>query len=237
MTVTERWAYRRRGVLWLVAALLFLGGGVGLALLQIRAESDRADARGEAVATLAEDVRTLRAQLEGLGETPAAPDPEDAVEELPGDADDLVPVPGPQGPPGEPGEDSTVPGPPGSPGQDGEDGADGDDSTVPGPTGEPGEDGADSTVPGPQGPPGEPGADSTVPGPAGPQGERGERGPEGPPPSSWTWTGPDGTVYECAPSSPGSTHYTCEATSTPDPPPDGGGLLSFSALDPARRTY
>jgi hypothetical protein len=248
VTRTERWASRSRGLLWIVAALLFLGGAVGVAWLRIDAEAHRADARGEAVATLAEDVRTLRAQVERLGGTPAAPPPEDAVEDLPGD--DVALIPGPQGPKGEPGDDSTVPGPPGRDGEDGEDstvpgppgqpGQDGDNSTVPGPTGPPGEAGDDSTVPGPQGPPGSPGADSTVPGPPGPQGERGEPGP---PPSGWTWTGPDGTTYECKPDAEGSTHYTCTPTSEPEPepepPPDdgGNGLLNLGALDPARRTY
>ncbi|MFD3605558.1 hypothetical protein ACFWVH_45155, partial [Streptomyces sp. NPDC058656] len=46
---------------------------------ELRAEADR---RGEAVSTLAQDVRDLRAQVEAGGGTPAAPDPSDAVDDL-----------------------------------------------------------------------------------------------------------------------------------------------------------
>jgi hypothetical protein len=204
-----------------VAALLFLGGGVAVALLRIDDESERAtslaaeaDLRGEAVSLLADDVRLLRSQLESVGETPAAPDPDVAVPDLP--AREWVPVPGPRG---EPGRD-------GRPGRDGEDGRDGEESMVPGPPGEPGADGADSTVPGPAGPPGGEGDR----GPSGPVGEPGVRGPAGPPPSSWSWTH-RGVTYTCTPAEEGSTEYRCE----PDDPPSDG-LLSL-ALDPARREW
>ncbi|RKN61850.1 collagen-like protein [Streptomyces klenkii] len=232
MTRTQHWAYRRRGVLWLAAALLFLGGGVAVALLRIEDEAHRADElaaeadlRGDAVETLAGDVRLLRAQLEAVGQTPAAPAPEEAVEDLPDRAEVPVPVPGPPGPPGRAGEDGRD----GADGTDGRDGANGADSTVPGPSGPPGQPGADSTVPGPAGPPGPPGADSTVPGPAGPRGERGEPGP---PPSGWSFEF-GGREFRCSPVEPGSTEYACEAEE-PEPPV---GVLGAAALDPARREW
>jgi hypothetical protein len=161
----------------LAALLLILTGAVVLVWLRIEAADQRAkqlaseaNMRGTAVSTLAGDVRVLRAQIEARGDTPAAPDPERAVDNLPQRTEVPVPIPGPPGPAGERGE----PGRPGS------------DSTVPGPTGPPG---ADSTVPGPRGPEGPPGADSTVPGPAGP------RSPRGPPgqscPDGYSWQTPE----------------------------------------------
>lgn len=226
MTVTERWAYRRRGVLWLVAVLLFLGGGVGLALLQIRAEAHRAETRGEAVALLAEDVRTLRAQLEGLGQEPAAPAPEDAVDELEDDGVELVPVPGPRGEPGEPGSDG-VDGRDGEDGEPGQDGVDGEPGE-PGDPGEPGADGTDSTVPGPQGEQGVPGRD-------GEDGEDGERGPAGPPGPSCP------EEYSLQVPSWDPDALVCRRDGAPppedDPPPDDPGVLDLAALDPARRQW
>lgn len=69
-----------------------------------------------------------------------------------------------------------------------------------GPAGEKGEPG--ESVTGPPGPRGEPGKDSTVPGP------QGERGPEGPPPSSFEFTFA-GIRYVCRPTASGSTSYEC----------------------------
>jgi hypothetical protein len=162
------------------------------------AAAEEADKRGDAVSTLAGDVRALRAQLQAAGETPVAPDPTKAVKDLPARAEVPVPIPGPSGPPGPSGKPAP---------------------TVTGPTGPAGANGADSTVPGPAGASGAPGADSTVPGPQGPQGERGATGP---PPSGYTVYDPDGTVYECTADADGSTHYTCRATSTPAPSDDPG---------------
>ncbi|WP_031047471.1 hypothetical protein [Streptomyces sp. NRRL F-5650] len=146
------------------AVLLVLAGAIVLVWLRIDTEARRADAlaaeanrRGDAVSTLAGDVRVLRAQVSAKGETPAAPDPARAVEDLPDRAEVPVPIPGPagpRGPKGEPGEDapSPSPGPPGPAGEDGGEGA-----------------------------PGEPGATVTgPPGPAGPQGPQGAQGPAGP---------------------------------------------------------
>lgn len=112
--------YRRRYLLWITAALLALGGGLAIAFLQIdRAEgratelASEADRRGDAVSTLAGDVRTLRAQIKAGGETPAVPDPAQAVDDLPARAEVPVPIPGPPGPAGARGER----GRPGSPGR------------------------------------------------------------------------------------------------------------------------
>lgn len=225
MTRTELVLYQNRRLLWMVAALLILGGGVALSLLLIHREVDarqdlarEADLRGTAVSTLAGDVRALRQQVKAGGETPVAPDPSRAVEDLPDRAEVPVPIPGPAGPRGPSGKPAPTITP------------------SPGASGAPGQPGADSTVPGPQGIQGEPGADSTVPGP---QGEQGERGDAGPPPSGYTLYDPDGTVYECTQDGDGSTHYTCRATSTPEPGNGNGGSPSPQAagLDPLRRLY
>ena len=163
MTAAARAAVRWRHLAWIVAGLLALAGFGILINERLDREisyreqaTEEADLRGEAVSTLATDVRQLRAQLQAKGETPDAPDPEKAVENLPDRAEVPVPIPGPRGPQGEPGRDAPT--------------------ITPSP-GAPGAPGADSTVPGPQGPPG---ADSTVPGPQGEKGETGDRGPAGP---------------------------------------------------------
>lgn len=171
MTALERALYRRRTLLFVIAALLFLGGAITVAFVQIRHEShradqlaDEADLRGTAVSTLAADVRALRAQVQAAGGTPAAPDPAAAVPGLPERTAVPVPIPGPPGPPGVPGVDG-LPGPSGSPG----------------PAGTPGVAGVDGAqgVPGPAGPQGDPGP-AGVQGPAGPAGPQGPAGPAGP---------------------------------------------------------
>jgi hypothetical protein len=225
MTRAQHALYQRRTLLWIAAALLFLGGAIGVVWLQGQRQNDEltaeANLRGTAVATLAGDVRALREQLKAAGKTPVAPDPSKAVEDLPKRAEVPVPIPGPAGPAGSPG-------PSGAPGS-------------PGPNGSPGAAG----VPGAVGPSGAAGAQGPA-GPAGPQGERGEKGdtgeqgPAGPAPSGWTFTDGQGVTYECTPDGDGSTHYTCRATSSPDPGNGSGGggssLLSL-ALDPQRRQY
>ena len=225
MTRTERILYRRRYLLWIVAGMLFLGGGLALAFLQIDRAQQRgdqlaaeADRRGNAVTTLATDVRTLRSQIQAKGGTPAAPDPAKAVEDLPDRAEVPVPIPGPPGPKGDKGDTGaaapTITPSPGAPGT-------------------PGAAGSDSTVPGPQGPAGPPGADSTGPGPAGPageKGEQGERGEQGPAVAGWTFTDATGTTYDCAPDSTGANHYTCQATSTPLKQSERRGLLGAGLL-------
>ena len=219
MTRAESTLYRARHLLWITAALLFLCGGLGLAFIMIdRANqrgdllADEADLRGQAVSTLAADVRELRVQLQAEGETPTAPDPEDAVEDLPARAEVPVPIPGPPGPKGEKGDPGkaapTITPSPGASGAQGEPGA-----TVTGPAG-------------PQGVPGE-----SVTGPAGPTGPQGEQGPPGPAgqscPEGYSWQTPSYDPYA----------KVCRQDGAPDPEPSdngNGGLLSMG-LDPRRQ--
>jgi hypothetical protein len=182
--------------------------------------ADEADRRGTAVSTLAGDVRVLRAQVQAAGETPKAPDPSKAVEDL----EDRtrvpvpIPVPGEKGDKGDPGA-SGKPAPTITP--------------SPGASGAPGRDGVDSTVPGPSGPPG-------AVGPSGPAGARGEKGDTGDPgpagpagqscPEGYSWQTPSYDPYA----------RVCRQDGAPDPEPsDGngnGGLLAMG-LDPGRRQY
>ncbi|THA31800.1 collagen-like protein [Streptomyces sp. A1277] len=221
MTRTERLLYRRRRGLWLTAVLLGLGGGLALAFLLIgRAESradqlaTEADRRGTAVSTLATDVRTLRAQVQARGGTPAAPDPGDAVEDLPARAEVPVPIPGPPGPRGERGDrgptgaDATpVPGPSGADGQAGADGVAG----PPGPAG-------------PAGPAGEPGPA----GPAGPAGKDGAAGKDG----RDGQTCPSGYSLQPPPDDPDA--LVCRRDSAPDAPSPTTSP-TMAALAPDRR--
>lgn len=229
LVLSERWR-----TFAVAAVLLVLSGAVLLVWMRIDAEARRtqqvaaeADRRGDAVSTLAGDVRILRAQLQAQGETPAAPDPEQAVEDLPDRAEVPVPIPGPKGEPGRAG----------APGRDGEDGTPGED----GQPGEPGQPGASGPpgVEGPQGPPGPAGPPGPQgeQGPAGPPGEQGPPGPAGPAgedgedgqgcPAGYSWQAPedDPDALVCRrdgappPSSP-----------APDPP-------APLALDPYRRQY
>jgi hypothetical protein len=158
----------------IAALLLVLSGAVVLVWLRIDAESSarkeaiaEANLRGDAVTTLAGDVRVLREQIKAEGKTPAAPDPSRAVEDLPARAEVPVPIPGPagpRGPQGEPGKPApTITPPPGPTGPPGE----------PGTQGDPGD-----TVTGPQGPVG-PTGPAGPPGPAGQDGQNGEDGTDG----------------------------------------------------------
>lgn len=226
MTRTQHLFYRRRILLWITAALLALGGAVAIAFLQIdRADAratelaSEADRRGDAVSTLAGDVRTLRAQIAARGETPAAPDPAQAVDDLPARAEVPVPIPGPPGPAGARGER--------------------------GPAGEKGERGAAATPsPGPPGADGRAGADSTVPGPAGPKGDPGPAGPAGAPGKDGAdgRAGADGQTcpagYSLQPPSTDPDALVCRRDGAPPPEDPAGtpGPLS-RALDPTRRQY
>jgi hypothetical protein len=213
--VQQRRAARRARALWALAVLLFVGGVLAVGWLVV--ERDRlygelaheADLRGDAVSTLAGDVRALRAQVEAAGDTPVAPDPTKAVEDLPARAEVPVPIPGPPGPAGSPG-------PSGSPGKAGADGS-------PGATGEPGAVGPT----GPAGPQGEPG-------PAGPQGEPGPAGEDG----RDGQTCPDGYHLEAPTWDPDALVCRKDGSTQPDQPGNGnsGGLLS-AGLDPQRRQY
>lgn len=238
MTRTERMLYRRRHLLWALAVVLVLGGAIGVVWLQGQRQADEADARaaqlaveadrrGDAVSTLATDVRQLRAQLQAEGEKPVAPDPSRAVDDLPERAEVPVPIPGPRGAPGAPGRT----GPSGSPGARGDDGA---DSTVPGPAGSPGADGqpgADSTVPGPQGPEGPPGpagADGKD-GADGADGAAGDQGPEGPPGPAC----PQGHSLQTPPWDPYA--LICRQDGAPAPEDPAPTANVPPALDPQRR--
>ncbi|MFJ2438471.1 collagen-like protein [Streptomyces anulatus] len=217
---------RRWRSLALAAVLLVLSGAVLLVWLRIDAEAQRtanvaaeADKRGDAVSTLAGDVRTLRAQIKAGGETPDAPDPADAVDDLPARAEVPVPIPGPPGPRGQKGEAGT----PGKDGTDGEPGAAG--SPGPAATGAPGKDGANGVdgTPGKDGAPGERGE-------KGEKGDPGETGPAGPP-------GPDcPTGYSLQPPPGDPDGLMCRRDGAPPPEPPAGtpGPLAL-ALDPRRQ--
>lgn len=207
--------------------LLALSGALVIAWSYYSRLAAEADRRGQAVSTLASDVRVLRAQVRDAGETPRAPDPSDAVDDL--DARTRIPatVTGPRGPQGERGATGPTITP--SPGPTGARGQDGDDSTVPGPVGPPG---ADSTVAGPTGAPGQDGKD-------GRDGQDGKDGTDGQPPAGWTWES-GGVTYSCTPAAdfdPAAPRYVCTA-SDPDPAPtDSPPPTPLAvALDP-RREY
>lgn len=226
MTRTELVLYRNRRVLLLVAVLLVLGGGVALSLILIGREANarrelatEANLRGDAVSVLAGDVRALRAQVEGEGKVPVAPDPTTAVEDLPDRAEVPVPIPGPRGADGEDGEDGAdgEPGATGSPGSDGSDGADGKPGAV-GPSG----------AVGPAGPPGPQGE----PGPAGPQGAPGADGADGVDGRDGQ-SCPDG--YSLQAPSYDEAALVCRRDGAPDPGPSSP--QAEGALDPQRRVY
>lgn len=164
-TIVQHW--RGTAVLCAIVALF----GIAWATWNRVDESDQmyraalaeADKRGDAISTLAGDVRALREQIKASGETPVAPDPEQAVDDLPDRTEVPVPIPGPAGIPGLPGQD----GDPGAPGQDGADG----------PQGAPGEPGSQGPS-GPAGPQGVPGTDG-VDGADGADGADGQNCPTG----------------------------------------------------------
>jgi hypothetical protein len=231
VTHAEVVLYRARHLLWAVAIVLFLGGAAAVGWLLVDRDrlagqlSREADLRGEAVSTLAGDVRVLREQVKAEGKTPAVPDPSRAIEDLPARAEVPVPIPGQKGDPGRPGQDGS-PGIDGEPGDDGAPGTPGQDGE-PGKDGAPGRDGADSTVPGPSGPPG---ADSTVPGPSGPPGRDGRDGVDG----KDGQTCPDGYSLQAPSWDPDA--LVCRRDGAPQPSPSGG-FLSMGGLDPTRRQY
>ncbi|MER5892413.1 collagen-like protein [Streptomyces sp. NPDC001876] len=166
MTTSTQPRHRTEGILsrrWrslaVTAVLTILAGAIVLVWLRIEAEADRtlqvaaeADRRGDAVSTLAGDVRVLRAQIQARGGTPAAPDPAAAIEDLPDRVEVPVPIPGPPGPRGATGKagETGPPGPAvtGAPGPTGPAGP-----AVTGPAGADGKDGADGAT-GPRGPAG-----------------------------------------------------------------------------------
>ncbi|MFK0151211.1 collagen-like protein [Streptomyces sp. NPDC090493] len=220
MTRAERLLARRWKPIALLAFLLALTGAVLLVYVRVQAEAhradqlaDEADLRGNAVTTLAGDVRVLRAQIKAKGGTPAAPDPTKAVKNLPDRAAVPVPIPGPPGPKGDKGD----------PGK-----AAPTITPAPGASGAPGTAGAT----GPQGPQGEPGADSTVPGPQGPQGPQGERGETGPAGPQC----PDGYSLQTPSWDPDA--LVCRKDGAPQPEEPSNSPTTLAAgLDPNRRQY
>ncbi|GAA3125597.1 collagen-like protein [Streptomyces rectiviolaceus] len=254
MIQLERLLARRWRSVFLICVLVALCGAAALLWARIDAGDRRADGlateadrRGEAVSTLARDVRTLRAQVRSHGDTPAAPDPSDAVDDLlsreraPG-------APGTQGEDGKQGEKGTPgfggrDGDQGDAGEPGEPGASGDA----GPTGPAGSDGAngDQGPEGPSGAAGPPGADgsdgsrgsdgaggaSGPEGPTGPAGPRGERGPKG----ETGDTGPncpDGYSLRQPPGDPDALVCRRDGMTPADPAP---ALLLLAALLPRCR--
>jgi hypothetical protein len=214
----------RARALWVLAVLLFVGGAVAVAWLV--AERDRlygqleneADLRGNAVSTLAGDVRALREQVKAEGKTPVAPDPTKAVENLPARAEVPVPIPGPAGPTGARG----ATGPAGKDGTNGSPGVNG----VPGQLGPTGPAGAT----GPQG----------DPGPAGSQGEPGPAGPAGPAGADGQ-DGKDGqtcpTGYSLQAPSYDPDALVCRRDGSGQPSDSDTPTTQSLALDPQRRQY
>lgn len=214
-TIVQHW----RGIATLCAIVALFG--IAFILWHRIDTSDRnyrdavaeADLRGDAVNTLAGDVRALRAQVQAAGKTPVAPDPSRAVEGLPDRTAVPVPIPGPRGETGPKGER-------GEPG-----------ATVTGPPGEKGEPGATVTgPPGPAGPQGEPG--QSVTGPTGPQGEQGPQGERGEP-------GPQcpEDYHQEAPSwDPDALVCRKDGAPQPSDGPGNSGSLA-AALDPRRTVY
>lgn len=226
MTTLEQRLYRRRRALVAAAAVLLITAGVAItmAYLQIRAEGDRraaalateANLRGGAVQKLSGDVRALRLQVQAAGQSPVAPDPTDAVKNLPERTAVPVPVPIP-GPKGDKGDQ----GPRGASGPAGSPGPAATPSPGPtgpaGPTGPPGADGAD-------GQPGKDGAD-------GQPGKDGKDGADGQPPAGWTWTDTSGVTYTCTPVDnfdPKAPRYTCTPATDTTPPASGSPSPSGS---------
>jgi hypothetical protein len=217
MTRTDRVLARRWKPLALLAALLALTGGFLLVYVRVQSEASRADQlaaeadlRGQAVTTLASDVRVLRAQIRAKGGTPAAPDPTKAVKNLPDRAEVPVPIPGPPGPKGDKGD----------PGK-----------AAPTITPSPGASGAAGAT-GPTGPQGVPGADSTVPGPSGPPGRDGRDGVDG----KDGQTCPDGYSLQAPSYDPDA--LVCRKDGAPDPSPSDqpqSGLLGLAAFTTTAR--
>ncbi|MGW7598105.1 collagen-like protein [Streptomyces antimycoticus] len=224
MTRAERALAHRWRWIALLCWLVALSGAVVIIWALHDREVNRADhlateadRRGTAVTTLATDVRQLRSQLKAEGKTPVAPDPSDAVKNLPDRAEVPVPIPGPRGPAGPPGkaDDGTD----GSNGKDGRDGTPGADSTVPGPAGPAGPEGPQ----GPTGPPGKDGQDG-APGADGKDGQDGRDGQ----------TCPDGYSLQPPPDDPDALVCRKDGAPAPEPDPDSSPQTP-AALAPDRR--
>lgn len=176
------------------------------------AAASEANKRGDAVSTLAGDVRALRAQVKAAGATPVAPDPSRAVDNLPARTEVPVPIPGPTGPAGSPGPS----GQPGSPGAAGAVGSPG----VVGPTG----------PAGPAGPQGEQGPAGPA-GPVGPAGQDGKDGADG----RDGQTCPDGYSLQAPSYDPDA--LVCRKDGAPQPGDSNTPAPQAAGLDPQRREY
>jgi hypothetical protein len=177
------------------------------------AAAAEANKRGDAVSTLAGDVRALRAQVKARGGTPVAPDPSKAVPSLSARAEVPVPIPGPQGPAGSPG-------PSGSPGSSGAAGAAGS-------AGSPGAVGPTGPA-GPVGPTGAQGAQ----GPAGPAGQDGTNGRDGQNGQDGQ-TCPDGYSLQAPSYDPDA--LVCRRDGAPDPGSSSTPTPLAAGLDPRRK--
>jgi hypothetical protein len=213
-TIVQHW----RGIAT-VCAIVVLAGVSWALWHRIDASDSRyaaaaaeANKRGDALSTVAGDVRALRAQVRSLGKTPVAPDPSKAVADLPARTTVPVPIPGPSGAPGRPGPSGL----PGSPGASGEAGVAGSPGAV-GPTG----------PAGPAGPQGEQG----VPGPAGQDGKDGVDGRDG----TDGQTCPDGYSLQAPDYDPDA--LVCRKDGAPQPGDSDTPSPQSLALDPQRRQY
>ena len=235
-TIVQHW----RGIATLCAIVALFGIAwatwhrVDASDRNYRAAAAEANRRGDAVSTLAGDVRALREQVKAHGGIPVAPDPSKAVPSLSARAEVPVPIPGPPGPSGVPGS----PGPSGAPGSPGSPGLNGS----PGPPGASGAPGADSTVAGPPGPPGPAGQD-------GKDGKDGTDGAPGRPPAGWSYAWTDGTgvthnvtCTRTSDSPDSAAEYDCTDSSTSTPSPSSpadpqAALLTLAAGLKRRRSH
>lgn len=221
----------------LVAVLVTLAGGLGLAFILINQASHRADQavteanlRGEGISILAGDVRALRQQVKAAGQTPVAPDPSKAVPSLSARAEVPVPIPGPAGAQGSPGAAGSN-GQPGSPGANGSAGPSGAAGAVGpvGPTGPTGPAGAAGQQ-GEQGPAGPQGAQGPQ-GDQGPKGDTGDTGATGPAGPSC----PDGYSLQTPTWDPNALVCEKDTTTTGTPSNPESALLVLTAAAARRR--
>jgi len=250
----ERLLARRWRSIFLVCVLIALCGVAVILWARIDAGDRRADQmqaeadrRGEAVSTLAGDVRALRAQVRAGGGTPAAPDPSEAVDDLL----DRIRVPaalpgarGAKGAKGDPGAGGAtgaggtqgprgVPGPTGPTGPEGPEGAGGSPGPSgppgdPGPAGADGADGSDGSN-GSDGPSGVNGTQGSQ-GAQGPKGDKGDPGPKGAPGPAC----PDGYTLQVPADDPDA--LVCrKAAAAPAPAPSPGPAAVLPVLPALRR--
>jgi len=218
MTRTERTiVHHWRGIAVLCAIVALFGIAwatwhrIDAEVSSREAAVSEANKRGDAVSTLAGDVRALREQVKAAGKVPVAPDPSKAVSNLPARTEVPVPIPGPQGVPGSPG-------PSGEPGQTGAAGS-------PGTAGSPG-------AVGPTGPAGPQGVQGPA-GPAGPAGQDGKDGRDG----TNGQTCPDGYSLQAPSWDPDALVCRRDGAPQPSDTPSPTSSTLALGLDPQRRLY